>query len=495
MTWASLLLQPALPELWLSGAILVLLVFSAFYPQKQQLWIYRLSLLNIVICAGLQYWVFTQYPAPIYLFSDMFVVDALSTYLKLAMYIATAGVLLYTKPYMASRQLLRGEYLVLALFALLGMNVMVSAAHLLVAYIGLEILSLALYALIAFQYTAHRAIEAAIKYFVLGALASGFLLYGISMLYGATHTLYLHHLFEQIAASSYEPTLLALSVVFILCGLAFKLGAAPFHMWVPDVYHGAPLSITLMISAAPKLAVIGFMIRLWMELLDGIPINWQMLLVILAVLSMTIGNIAAIVQTNVKRMLAYSTIAHMGFLLLGFIGKTPISYAATCFYIVTYVLMVLGVFGVLLALSTATSECETLEDLKGLNQRHSWYALVLLFMMFSMAGIPPMVGFYAKFSVIRSVVGLQLPNLPFDLTGLAVYAVVMSLIGAFYYLRVVKCLYMDSTTKASPIPVNWGMRVVLSVNALAVLLLGILPNALLDICLAVIQQSQLALLF
>lgn len=489
MTWASLLLKPALPELLLGSLALIVLMMGSFIPKKRQNMVYALSLVSIAICSITQYWVYRQYQGPIYLFSHMFVVDAFSTFIKFTLYGATALVLIYSKRYMKDRNMFCSEYFVLSLFSLLGMNVMVSATHLLAMYMGLEILSLALYALIAFQYKSHRAIEAAIKYFVLGALASGFLLYGISMLYGATHTLDLYVMSQHILSKSYEPTLLMLGIVFTLCGIAFKLGVAPFHMWVPDVYHGSPMAITLMISAAPKLAMLGFVVRILTQIFNEVPIDWQWMLVLLSVLSMTIGNIAAISQKNIKRMLAYSTIAHMGFLLLGFIGNTSLSYSAAVFYMMTYVLMVLGVFGLLLVLSNAEHECENLEDIKGLNQRNSWYALLLLLVMFSLAGIPPLLGFYAKFSVISAVVGLQLPGVDFSLTWLAVYAVMMSLIGAFYYLRVIKCAYMDNPVDKSPIHNDRGTVVFLSINILAILIAGALPNFLMKACLDAISQS------
>lgn len=489
MTWANLLLKPALPELLLGSLALIVLMVGSFIQKKRQHIVYALSLISIAICSIAQYWVYQHYPAPTYLFSHMFVVDAFSTFIKFTLYGTTALVLIYSRRYMNDRSMLHSEYFVLSLFSLLGMNVMVSATHLLAMYMGLEILALALYALIAFQYKSHRALEAAVKYFVLGALASGFLLYGISMLYGATHTLDLYVMSQHILSKSYEPTLLMLGIVFVLCGLAFKLGVVPFHMWVPDIYHGSPMAITLMISAAPKLATLGFIVRLLTQIFHDTPIDWQWMLVLLSVLSMTIGNIAAIAQTNIKRMLAYSTIAHMGFLLLGFIGNTSLSYSAATFYMVTYVLMALGVFGILLVLSNANRECENLEDIKGLNQRNSWYALLLLLVMFSLAGTPPLLGFYAKFGVISAVVGLHLPGIDFSLTWLAVYAVMMSLIGAFYYLRVVKCVYMDDPLDTLPIHTNCVTVVLLSINVFAILIAGILPNFLIKACQDAILQS------
>ena len=346
------------------------------------------------------------------------------------MYAAVAVTLIYSRQYALDRGFFRGEFFTLTLFSLLGMMVMVSAHHLLTLYMGLELLSLALYALVALQRDSARGTEAAMKYFVLGALASGMLLYGMSMLYGATGSLDIAVIAKALAGGTANQTLALFGLVFIVAGLAFKLGAVPFHMWVPDVYHGAPTAITLLIGGAPKLAAFVFVVRILMQGLEPLMMHWQGMLVILAVLSMALGNLTAIAQTNLKRMFAYSTISHMGFLLLGILVGTPEGLSAAMFYAIIYVLMSLVGFGILVALSRAGYECETLDDIKGLNKHNSWLAFMMLLAMFSMAGIPPLAGFYAKFAILKAVVDV-------GLVWLAIIAVVFSLIGAFYYLRVV----------------------------------------------------------
>jgi len=484
MNWADLILLPASTELFMLVAIMVILLVDMCLSDEKRGITYGLTLLTLGICAVVQVSTYTPFPA--YAFSNMFVADPMSGIVKLAMYATTFAVLVYSRQYMVERGIFSGEYLALALFALLGMNIMVSATHFLSLYIGLELLSLSLYALIALQRDSVQATEAAMKYFVLGALASGLLLYGISMVYGATGTLFLADVAKAIAGGSANHVLLVFGLVFIVSGLAFKLGAVPFHMWVPDVYQGASTALAMMIGAAPKLAAFVFVLRILVQGLGALVADWQGMLVILAVLSMAIGNITAIAQTNIKRMLAYSTISHMGFLLLGLFAGTPEGYSAAMFYTIVYVLMSLVGFGILLALSRAGFECEKLEDLRGLNQRNSWYAFLMLLAMFSMAGIPPLVGFYAKLAVIKSVVDI-------GLVWLAVVSVVMSLIGAFYYLRVVKFMYFDEKQDNSPIVVRADMKLVLSVNAIALLVLGMLPERLLMLCVEAMKQSLNAL--
>ncbi|AXK39403.1 NADH-quinone oxidoreductase subunit NuoN [Crenobacter cavernae] len=484
MNWADLNLVPAKPELFLLTAVSVLLLLDLFISDAKRGITYALSLLILVITAGLQ--VMVAEPYAIYTLSNNFVSDPLSTVVKLAMYASTFAVLVYTRQYCSDRGIFKGEYFTLTLFALLGMNVMVSASHFLSLYMGLELLSLCLYALIALQRDSIPATESAMKYFVLGALASGLLLYGMSMIYGATGSLELAVVAKSIASGSANQVLLVFGLVFIVAGLAFKLGAVPFHMWVPDVYQGSSTALALMIGAAPKLAAFVFVLRFLAQGLAPLVADWQGMLAIIAVLSMAVGNITAIVQTNIKRMLAYSTISHMGFLLLGLIAGNADGYSAALFYTVIYVLMTLVGFGILLALSRAGFECETLDDLKGLNQRNSWYAFLMLLAMFSMAGIPPLVGFFAKFAVIMAVVNI-------GLVWLAVFAVVMSLIGAFYYLRVVKCIYFDDATDDAPIVVRADMKLLLSVNGVALLVLGAIPERLVALCLEAMKQSLTAL--
>ncbi|MCD4500579.1 NADH-quinone oxidoreductase subunit NuoN [Chromobacterium vaccinii] len=480
MNWADLNLIPAMPELFLIGALLVVLMLDLFISDEKRCVTYGLTLLTLVGAAVAQVCTFTPYPVTT--FSGMFVADPLAALVKLAMYGVTAIVLVYSRQYTADRGLFKGEYFSLSLFALLGMNLMVSASHFLTLYMGLELLSLALYSLIALQRDSVPATESAMKYFVLGALASGLLLYGISMIYGATGSLELAAIAKAIKSHSANGVLLIFGLVFIVAGLSFKLGAVPFHMWVPDVYQGSPTSVTLMVGAAPKLAAFVFVLRILAQGLDALVGDWQGMLIIVAVLSMAIGNITAIVQTNIKRMLAYSTISHMGFLLLGVLAGTKQGYSAALFYAVVYVAMSLVSFGIILALSRKGFECEKIDDLKGLNSRNSWYALLMLLAMFSMAGIPPLAGFYAKFAVIQAVVQI-------GMIKLAVFSVLMSVIGAFYYLRVVKAIYFDDAQDNAPINVRADMKLVLSLNALALLAVGILPQSLLELCAQVMRQS------
>ncbi|MEN9419782.1 MAG: hypothetical protein RI988_3403 [Pseudomonadota bacterium] len=392
----------------------------------------------------------------------------------------------YAQPYLASRDMLKGEFFTLTLFAALGISIMCSANHFLVVYLGLELMSLSLYALTALRRDHAVSTEAAMKYFVLGALASGFLLYGLSMVYGATGTLEIPKAFERIATGRINPDVLVLGLVFVVAGLAFKLGAVPFHMWVPDVYQGAPTAVTLLIAGAPKLAAFAITLRLLVEGMLGLAVDWQQMLIVLAVGSLAIGNLAAIAQTNLKRMLAYSTIAQMGFLLLGMsvgvVSGNTLSganaYSSAMFYIVTYVLTTAGTFGLLLYLAREGHESEEIADLAGLARRKPWLAGVMTVFMFSLAGIPPLVGFYAKFAVLQALVTT-------NVTGhlvLAVVAVLFSLVGAFYYLRVVKVMYFDEPAGAAPEPRSSGVSALLALNGAAVLGLGLLPGGLMAMC-------------
>ncbi|HJV06893.1 MAG TPA: NADH-quinone oxidoreductase subunit NuoN [Chromobacteriaceae bacterium] len=480
MNWADLNLMPALPEIFMVLAVLVILMLDLFISDAKRGVTYGLTMLTLAGCTVLQVATFTPYAE--HTFSGMFVSDPLSSLVKIAMYVATGVVLVYSRQYIENRGMFKGEYFTMALFALLGMNLMVSSSHFLSLYMGLELLSLSLYSLIALQRDSVSATESAMKYFVLGALASGLLLYGISMIYGATGSLDIATVAKAVKMHSANELLLVFGLVFVVAGLCFKLGGVPFHMWVPDVYQGAPTAVTLMVGAAPKLAAFVFVIRILVQGLNGLIADWQSMLAIVAVLSMALGNITAIAQTNIKRMLGYSTISHMGFLLLGVVAGTPDGYSSALFYAIVYVLMSMVSFGILLALSRAGFDCEKLEDLKGLNSRNSWYAFLMLLSMFSMAGIPPLAGFYAKFAVIKSVVDIHL-------YWLAVVSVMMSLIGAFYYLRVVKHIYFDDVQDNSEIVVRADMKLVLSVNALALLVLGVVPERLVALCVEAMKQS------
>ena len=392
----------------------------------------------------------------------------------------------YAQHYLASREMLKGEFFTLSLFVYLGISVMVSANNFLVIYLGLELMSLSLYALTALRRDHAVATEAAMKYFVLGALASGFLLYGLSMMYGATGSLDLGEVFKAIGTGRINKEVLTFGIVFIVAGLAFKLGVVPFHMWVPDVYQGAPTAVTLLIGGAPKLAAFAISIRLLVEGMSGLAVDWQPMLVVLAVSSLLVGNLAAIAQTNLKRMLAYSTIAQMGFVLLGMsagvVNGSTVSagnaYSSAMFYIVTYVLTTLGTFGMIMYLSSQGFESEEVADLAGLARRSPWLAGVMTVFMFSLAGVPPMVGFYAKLSILQALVSTGLSAH----IWLAVYAVMMSLIGAYYYLRVVKVMYFDAPQHTDALQRGQGVSALLALNGAAVLFFGLLPGGLMNLC-------------
>jgi NADH-quinone oxidoreductase subunit N len=424
-------------------------------------------------------------------FGGMVVSDPMGNWLKCFAAIALMATLVYGRAYAGQREMLRGgEMFSMSLLALLGMFVMISGHNFLVIYLGLELLTLSSYALVALRRDNIAATEAAMKYFVLGALASGFLLYGLSMVYGATGSLDLAQVLAAIAGGEAtlkgSPQVLTLGLVFVVAGLAFKLGVAPFHMWVPDVYHGAPTSITLLIGGAPKLAAFAIVIRLLVEGMAPLALDWQQMLGVLAVVSLLVGNLAAIAQTNLKRMLAFSTIAQMGFMLLGLLAgvsggsgaNMANAYGSSMFYVITYVLTTLGTFGVIILLSREGFESEEIADLAGLNQRSPLYAGVMAVCMFSLAGIPPLVGFYAKLSVLQAL--LASPS-AFHI-GLAVFAVLMSLIGAFYYLRLVKLMYFDAPSQTAPIEAGMEVRSVLSLNGALVLVLGIVPGGLMALC-------------
>lgn len=455
--------------------------------------------LSLATLAGVA-WLTATYASTgqtIYGFGGMIVSDPFANWLKCFSSLAMLVTFVYGRSYAASRDMLRGgELFVLGLLSLAGMFVMISGQNFLVIYLGLELLTLSGYALVALRRDDLAATEAAMKYFVLGALASGFLLYGLSMVYGATGSLALPEVMKAIAGGAEtlrgSQQVLVLGLVFVVAGLAFKLGTAPFHMWVPDVYQGAPTSVTLMIGAAPKLAAFAIVIRLLVEGMAPAAFDWQGMLAVLAVVSLLVGNLAAIAQTNLKRMLAFSTIAQMGFLLLALVagvvgedkGNMSNAYGSGMFYVITYVLTTLGTFGVILLLSREGFESEEIADLAGLNQRSPLYAGVMAICMFSLAGVPPMVGFYAKLSVLQAL--LASPS-PFYI-GLAVFAVMMSLVGAFYYLRLVKVMYFDEPIQTAPIEAGKDVRAVLSLNGALVLVLGIVPGGLMALCAQAIAQ-------
>jgi NADH-quinone oxidoreductase subunit N len=422
-----------------------------------------------------------------YGFGGMVVSDSMGNWLKCFATVALMVTLVYGRPYAADRDMLRGgEMFTISMFALLGMFVMISGSNFLLIYLGLELLTLSSYALVALRRDNAVASEAAMKYFVLGAMASGFLLYGLSMIYGATGSLDLNEVFKAITSGKVIHQVLVFGLVFIVAGLAFKVGAAPFHMWVPDVYQGAPTAVTLMIGAAPELAAFGIIIRLLVDGMQPLAIDWQQMLAVLAIASLLIGNLAAIAQSNLKRMLAYSTISQMGFMLLGLVAGSDLhgtqnaqaAYSASMFYIVTYVLTTLASFGIILLLAREGFESEEITDLAGLNQRSPLYAGVMAVAMFSLAGLPPLVGFYAKLAVLQALIASGQAIY----IGLAVFAVMMSLVGAFYYLRVVKVMYFDAPVTATTVSASFDVRTVLAINGALILILGVLPGGLMTLC-------------
>ncbi len=474
------------PEIVLLVMACVVTLADLFVKSTKRTATYVLTLVSLGGVA-LLHAVYADAGQTLYGFGRMVVSDPMGHWLKCFATIAVMVTLVYSRPYAADRDMLRGgEIFSLSLFALLGMSMMISGQNFIVIYLGLELLTLSSYALVALRRDHTQASEAAMKYFVLGAMASGFLLYGMSMMYGATGSLELSAVLKAIASGQVNHQVLVFGLVFIVAGLAFKIGAVPFHMWIPDVYQGAPTAATLMIGGAPKLAAFAILVRLLVEGLLPLAFDWQQMLALLAIGSLLIGNLAAIAQTNLKRMLAYSTISQMGFVLLGFVagvinGETTLAanaYSSAMFYMVSYVLTTLAAFGVIMLLARQGFESEEITDLAGLNQRSPLYAGVMAICLFSMAGIPPMVGFYAKLSVLQSLVA---SGQGFYL-GLAIFAVIMSLIGAFYYLRVVKVMYFDEPVTATTVSASLDVRLVLSTNGLLVLLLGIFPGALMALC-------------
>ncbi|MBS1155428.1 MAG: NADH-quinone oxidoreductase subunit [Proteobacteria bacterium] len=480
MTWTTLNPWIAAPEIFLLCAALFILLADLFISEENRQISYGLTLAALAGTALVM--VQTWQPFARYGFSNMFVADALAQLAKFGMLLGVALVLIYGRGYALARGIFRGELFTLSLFALLGMMVMASATNFVTLYVGLELLSLSLYALVAMQRESVRASEAAMKYFVLGALASGLLLYGMSMVYGATSSLDIQIIARHIGAQQANNLLALFGLVFIVTGIGFKLGAVPFHMWVPDVYDGAPTLLAQLIGSAPKLATFAFIFRLLAEALVGFTPDWSSMLTVLAVLSLVVGNIAAIAQTSLKRMLAYSTISHMGFLLLGMLSGNAAGYAASFFYAMTYMLTAAAGFGMIMLLAREGFESDQITDFKGLAKRSPWFAAMMLIVMFSMAGIPVFVGFFAKLAVLKAVVSM-------GLIWLAVVAVACSLIGAFYYLRVVKVMYFDPPDSHAPIEASYDFRILLSLNCLLLLALGLAPERLLTVLAEAVQRS------
>ena len=484
-------LYPAFPELFLLAMSFLILIADLIFGKTQRWVVANLTLLTLLGCALLT--ALTADGMTVLTFSNMFVDDTLGDFLKLMVYLTVAMTLLYGGGYLAARGLDKGEFYLLVLYATLGMMVMISAASLLSMYLGLELLSLSLYALVAIDRDSSRASEAAMKYFVLGALASGLLLYGMSMIYGATGSFdvaTLSQMLNQDQAHA-DKTVLVFGLVFIVAGIAFKLGVVPFHMWIPDVYHGAPTVVTMLLGSAPKLAAFAMTLRLLVYALFPLVNEWQQMLMVMAVLSIGLGNLAAIAQTNLKRMLAYSAISHMGFMLLGLMSGVagavdPFTlvnaYSSALYYTVAYALTSLGAFATILLLSNARHEAESLDDFKGLNQRSPWFAALMLMFMLSMAGIPFFIGFFAKFAVLTAAI--KAGHL-----WVAIFAVLFSLIGAFYYLRVVKLMYFDAPTNTAAPAAPLGFRLLLSANGLAVAVFGIFPDSIVSICTNALLRS------
>lgn len=482
----------ATPEILLLVLACAVLLLDAFDKSETRQSTFSFSIASLVLLSGVSLWQWNQ-GVQGSTFGGQYVIDSLGHFLKVASYIAVAITLIYGREYARARDMMKfgGEFYSLTLFALLGQMVMISAGSMLTVYLGVELMSFALYALVALRRDHVQSTEAAMKYFVLGALASGVLLYGMSMIYGATGQLDLRLIAQTIASGNVQKLPLVFGVVFVVSGLAFKLTAAPFHMWTPDVYQGSPTAVTLIVGAAPKLAAFAITLRFLAEGLHGIALDWQPMLLIMAVLSLIIGNLAAIAQTNFKRMLAYSTVSHMGFVFLGLLSGvldnnqvlSGQAYGSSLFYMVIYVLTTLVTFGLIMLLSRAGFECEEISDLKGLNRRNPLLAGILMLSMFSLAGIPPLAGFYAKLAVLQALVGA-------GYLWVAVVAVVFSLIGAFYYLRVVKVAYFDEPEGAvHPIQGGALAQGVMSLNGLLIIVLGVLPGGLMALCVQVIESS------
>jgi len=480
------------PEIVLLGMACLVSLVDLFVTCPKRTTTYLLTMASLAVVAGLHLCALDN-GTSVYAMQKMVVTDAMGHLLSLCATLAVMGSLVYAQVYAGEREMLKGELFTLSMFALLGISIMIIGNNFLSIYLGLELMSLSLYALVALRRDNAQATEAAMKYFVLGALASGFLLYGLSMMYGATGSLDLSEVYKATLTGQVNKQVLAFGLVFIVAGLAFKLGVVPFHMWVPDVYQGAPTAATLMVAGAPKLAAFAITIRLLVEGLINTATDWQQMLMILAVASMALGNLAAIAQTNLKRMLAYSGIAQLGFMLLGFVpsvvaGNTVSAgngYGSSLFYVLTYVLTTMGTFGLIMVLSRPGFESEQISDLAGLNKRSPVLAGVMAVFMFSLAGIPPTVGFYAKLAVLQALITTNSPLL----LQISIVAVLLSLAGAFYYLRIIKVMYFDEPTDTTPVTQGGAARMLLSVNALTVLALGLLPSGLMTLCAKAITQS------
>ena len=485
---------PALPEAILLAGACVLMLVDTFVTHERRAPTYWIAQATLGLCVAATLFVISFSGLSLvdnqvqvgkyYIFNGLFVADFLSHLVKLVFYASVSAALVYSRQWLLDRKLLRGEFFSLLLFSLLGMMLLASANSFLTLYLGLELMSLCLYALVALDRDSPLSTEAAMKYFVLGALSSGLLLYGMSMIYGATGTLAIPEVAKSVAAlASRDHNFLVFGLVFVVAGTAFKIGVVPFHMWIPDVYHGAPTPVTLVIGSGPKLAAFAMAVRLLVNALPELAADWQQMLALLAILSMAVGNITAIAQSNLKRKLAYSAIANMGFMLLGLLSgmvdgnwlNREAAYSSALFYIIVYTMMSVGAFGMLLLLSRAGFDCENLEDMRGLNRRSPWYAFLMMLLMLSLAGLPPTAGFYAKMAVFNAAVSA-------GYIWLAVAAVLLSLVGAYYYLRIVKLMYFDDPRDAAPVRPRLSSGVLMSANGLALLVFGIAPQPLMELC-------------
>lgn len=471
---------PIIPEIFMICMICIVLLADLFVHQPQRLFTYFLTQLSLVGAAGFTILLYRM-PTTI-VFHGMFILDPVASILKIFIYLSAFFVFWYARTYLAVRNISIGETYLLGLLSILGMMVLVSSHNFLSLFLGVELSALPVYAMVALWRNSLDGSEAAMKYFIIGSLASGMLLYGLSMLYGATGSLDMDQVAIAVASTTTNNMLLMFGLVFVLAGIAFKFGAAPFHMWVPDVYTGAPSPMTLFISSVPKIAAYGMAVRLLIYALPSMHIQWQEILIIIAVLSMAWGNFAAIVQNNLKRMLAYSSVAHMGYMLLGLLTGTPDGYAAGLFYMLAYMIMALGGFAFIIILSKAGFEADNVQDLKGLNERNPWLAFMLLMLMFSMAGIPPSIGFFAKLGVLEALIGVHL-------IWLAALALVFAVIGAYYYIRVVKVMYFEEPDTHEPFVYSKDLGIAMSINGLAVLVLGVVPSSFISLCRAAFHYT------
>lgn len=465
----------ALPEMIVLATICIAILVELFAGKSHKNAVYYVAKIGLAIALVINVLQIGELKTLAY--HGLFVSDDISNILKVFIYISVMAAFSYSRFYLDEREMPRGDYYILGLFSTLGMMILVSAHSLLTIYLGLELLSLPVYAMTAIRRTDSNAAEAAMKYFITGAIASGMLLYGMSMLYGATGNLDIGMIATKIGNIwPQKSLLLSFALVFIIAGIGFKLAATPFHMWAPDVYHGAPSSVTLFISSAPKVAALGMTMRLLLFALPDVFAQWQQLLIIMALFSTGLGNLLAVAQTNLKRMLAYSAISHIGFTLFGLIAGTKAGYSAALFYIVVYSLMSIAAFGLIVLMSQAGVECENIDDFKGLNQRNPWLAFMMLLVMFSMAGVPPLVGFFTKVFVLKALVDVHL-------TWLALVGLIFSVIGAYYYIRVIKVMYFErDSAQAQPVVIDMRLNILFSINALALLYLGLFPTGLIQLC-------------